>query len=109
MLNKIICDIIKQLYQSGRNDQQLQENKNCSTVEKKTQNRIDTIKQRKRNYKHEIIRRAIDSRFTINTVKEILKRFNISYKAVNITKSRMIRSTSLFIGMKYRSRLRADE
>ena len=82
-------DIIKQLYQSGRNDQQHQEKKHHPTIEKKAQNRICTIKQRKRNYEHEIIRRDIDSRFTINMVKEIRKRFDVPYKAVNITKSRM--------------------
>ena len=45
------------------------------------------LKQRRRSYRHEIIRRGIDPRFTIKMVKEILRRFGVTYSALNIAKS----------------------
>ena len=72
---------------------------------KKYRNRISTLKQRERKYKHEIIRRGIDPRFSIDIVKEILRKYNIAYTALNISKSKMTHRKSLYIGIDYRSKL----
>ena len=73
--------------------------------EKKSRNRRSTLKQRKRQYKHEIIRRGIDPRFSITMVKEILRRYEIYYTAVNISKSSVTGRTSLYIGIKDQRKL----
>ena len=79
---------------------------NKTKEERKYRNRIATLKQRKRHYKHEIIQRGIDSRFSITMVKEILRRYDISYTAVNILKSLVTGRTSLYIGIKNERELR---
>ena len=72
------------------------------TSEEKRQihNRSCTLKQRKRLYKHEIIRRGIDRRFTITDIKQILRQHSIKFCAVNITTSSVTHRTSLYIGIK---------
>ena len=72
-------------------------------------NRKATLKQRRRSFRHEIIRRGIDPRFSIKTVKEILRRFGIIYSAVNIAKSTTSGRTSLYIGVRQKSKLRQYE
>lgn len=76
---------------------------------KRYRNRICTIKQRKRNYRYEIIRRGIDSRFSVTMVKKILRRYGIDYKAINISKSKFTRRTSLYIGIRHASKLHRYE
>ena len=73
---------------------------------KKRRNRICTLKQRKRNYRHEIIRRGIDPRFSICMIKEILRRYEIPYTALNISKSPITGKTSLYIGIRNKSNLK---
>ena len=72
------------------------------TSEEKRQihKRSCTLKQRKRLYKHEIIRRGIDRRFTITDIKQILRQHSIKFCAVNITTSSVTHRTSLYIGIK---------
>lgn len=77
-----------------------------TTKTKKRKNRLATLRQRRRHFKHEIKLRGIDPRFSITIVKEILRRYEISHTAVNIAKSSLTNRTSLYIGIKYRSRLR---
>ncbi|CAF4673538.1 unnamed protein product, partial [Rotaria sp. Silwood2] len=50
---------------------------------KKIHNRSNTLKQRQRSYKHEIIQRDIDKRFTITNIKNILRKHNIKFCAIN--------------------------
>lgn len=76
---------------------------------RKERNRKRTLKQRERHYRYEIIRRGIDSRFTITMVKEILRRFDVPYTAINISKSKITRRTSLYIGIRNPSKLREYE
>ena len=66
---------------------------------RKSRNRTRTIKQRQRNFKYEIIRRNIDARLSITAVKEILQRFDVPYTALIISKSRITRRSSLYIGI----------
>jgi hypothetical protein len=77
--------------------------------ERKRRNRIRTVKQRQRNFKYEIIRRGIDPRFSITIVKEILRRYGISYTALQISKSQWTRRTSLYIGIRDPAKLREYE
>ena len=100
---------INQLYQLERSNQQHQEEEHLPDTKRKTRNRISTIKQRQRNYRHEIIRRGIDPRFKIEIVKEILYRFNVPYTAVNISKSKMTGRKSLYIGIEDRYQLHEYE
>ena len=67
---------------------------------KKRRNHRCTIKQRIRNYRHEIIRRNIDRRFSISMVKEILRRYEIPHVALNISKSQITGRKSLYIGIR---------
>ena len=63
-------------------------------------NRKRTLKQRKRLYKHEIIKRGIDPRFTIKQIKQILREHNIHFCAVNTATSSLTHRTSLYVGVK---------
>ena len=76
---------------------------------RKLRNRRSTLKQRRRQYRYEIIRRGIDPRFTITIVKEILRRYEVEYTAVNISKSTITGKTSLYIGIRNPSKLREFE
>lgn len=76
---------------------------------KKYRNRISTLKQRQRKYKYEFIRRGIDPRFSITIVQEILRRYDIPYTALNISKSKMTYGNSLYIGIDDRSKLHEYE
>ena len=76
---------------------------------KKCRNRISTLKQRERKYKHVIIRRGIDSRFSISIVREILRRYGIPYTAINISKSGITGRKSLYFGIDDRSKFRECE
>ena len=79
-------------------------------IEKKKQrNRMCTIKQRTRNYRHEIMRRNIDRRFSISIVKEILRRYGIIHIALNISKSQVTGKHSLYIGVRDKSLLKEYE
>jgi hypothetical protein len=77
--------------------------------QRKAYNRKATLKQRRRAYQNEIIRRGIDARFTIKIVKEILRRHGITYSALNISKSAISGRTSLYIGIKPKSELQKFE
>ena len=77
--------------------------------QKRWRNRKATLKQRRRSYRHEIIRRGIDPRFTIKMVKEILRRFGVTYSALNIAKSATSGRTSLYIGIRQKSNLQKSE
>ena len=77
--------------------------------QKKRINRKATVKQRRRNYKYEIIRRGIDPRFSIKAIKEILRGQDVSFSALNISKSKVTGRTSLYIGVKQRANLRDYE
>lgn len=78
-------------------------------TKKKHRNRICTIKQRIRNYRDEIIRRGIDPRFSISMVKEILRRYEVPYTALNISKSSSTGRTSLYIGIRNKAMLKEYE
>lgn len=67
---------------------------------KKMNNRRCTVNQRKRAYKHEIIRRNIDRRFPVRQIKEILRQVKICFAAINVTTSSITGKTSLYIGIK---------
>lgn len=73
---------------------------------RKRKNRRSTLKQRKRHYKHEIILRGIDRRFSITMVKTILRQQEVSYTAVNISTSSVNGRTSLYVGVRNEFRLR---
>ena len=62
-------------------------------------NRSCTVKQRKRLYKHVIIRRNIDPRFRITDIKHILKSHAVDYAAVNSSTSSLTKKRSLYIGI----------
>ncbi|CAF3558459.1 unnamed protein product, partial [Rotaria sp. Silwood2] len=77
------------------------ERTNISNEEKrKIHNRTCTLKQRKKLYKYEIIRRGIDRRFTITLIKKILREHSINFGALNISTSSLTNRTSLYIGIK---------
>jgi hypothetical protein len=67
---------------------------------KKIHNRSSTLRQRKRCYQHEIIRRNIDGRFTYTQVKNILRQHHIPFNLVNITRSKVTEKYSLYIGIR---------
>jgi hypothetical protein len=66
---------------------------------KKIHNRSCTLKQRRRYYRNEIIRRGIDDRFTINRIKGILRQLNIPFNVINKSTSEITNKTSLYIGI----------
>jgi hypothetical protein len=76
---------------------------------RRQRNRQCTLKQRARNYRYEIIRRGIDSRFTVGHVKEILRREHIQFTVIQISTSTLTHRTSLYIGIRDRSKLREYE
>ncbi|CAF4772967.1 unnamed protein product, partial [Rotaria sp. Silwood2] len=77
------------------------ERTNISNEEKrKIHNRTCTLKQRKKLYKYEIIRRGIDRRFTITLIKKILREHSINFGALNISTSSLTNRTSLYICIK---------
>ncbi|CAF1248707.1 unnamed protein product [Rotaria sordida] len=83
------------------NNELQHERANISNEQKrKIHNRTCTLKQRKKLYKYEIIRRGIDRRFTITLVKEILRERSINFGALNISTSSLTNRTSLYIGIK---------
>ena len=88
-------------------------NINTTTVQteasRQTRNRTCTLKQRARNYLTEIIRRGIDSRFSVKIVKEILRRYDVPYKTINISRSSITGRTSLYIGLRIPSKVREYE
>jgi hypothetical protein len=67
-----------------------------------------TIKQRQ-YYRHEIIYRNIDRRFTITQIKQILRQQNILFNAVNVSTSSMTRKTSLYVGVKNPNQIKKYE
>jgi len=73
---------------------------------KRIHNRACTIKQRKRYYQCEIIRRNVDRRFTPKKVKTILREHNISFSAVNDnSKTSTSKKISLYIGIKEKDKI----
>jgi hypothetical protein len=68
-------------------------------AERKAKNQDSTRRQRKRHFRHEIIRRGIDPRFSITIVKEILRRYGVPYTLVHIARSKITRRHSLYIGI----------
>jgi hypothetical protein len=87
---------------AGQSSNQVIYNRQQLTKEekKKMHNRNCTLKQRKRCYRIEIIRRNIDNRFSITKIKQILKQLNVPFNIVNKSTSSISKKTSLFIGMK---------
>lgn len=75
---------------------------NPLTIEerKKIHNRSTTLKQRIRSYKHEIIQRHIDKRFTISDIKNVLRQNSIKFTAINTSTSSTTNDKSLYIGIK---------
>jgi hypothetical protein len=67
---------------------------------RKIHNRRCTLKQRNRMYKHEIIRRGIDHRFSVTDIKKILRERSIIFCGVNIATSSQTHKTSVYIGIK---------
>lgn len=67
---------------------------------RKIHNRSCTLKQRKKLYKYEFIRRGIDPRFTIKQIKQILRQHNIHFCALNASTSSLTHRRSLYIGIK---------
>lgn len=95
--------------QRDDNNRQQQREENDVNIERKQKNRTSTIRQRRRHFRHEIIRRGIDPRFSVTIVKEILRRYEIPYNAVIISKSKLTRRTSLYIGIRNPSKIRQYE
>ncbi|CAF2829011.1 unnamed protein product [Rotaria sp. Silwood2] len=86
---------------NSSNNEFKHERTNISNEEKrKIHNRTCTLKQRKKLYKHEIIRRGIDRRFTITQIKKVLRELTIHFYALNISTSSLTNRTSLYIGIK---------
>lgn len=102
-------DLHRKRQQLDPEQQQHEATTSLTNIERNKRNRARTLKQRQRHYRHEIIRRGIDSRFSIKIVKEILRRYEIPYTAVNISKSTMTGRTSLYIGIRNPSKLREYE
>ena len=67
---------------------------------KKIHNRSCTRKQRRKAYRHEIIKRDIYKRFTITDIKNVLRQLKIDFSIVNTTISQRTNTTTLFIGIK---------
>jgi hypothetical protein len=67
---------------------------------KRIHNRSCTLRQRKRQYKHEIIYRHFDRRFSISKVKQLLRANSIEFSALNTSKPSSNHDT-LYIGIKY--------
>ncbi|CAF4578121.1 unnamed protein product [Rotaria sp. Silwood2] len=63
---------------------------------KRIHNRSNTLKQRQRSYKHEIIQRDIDKRFTITDIKNVLRQHSIKFCAVNTSISPTTNKKSLY-------------
>ena len=72
---------------------------------RKIHNRSCTLRQRRRHYRHEIIRRNIDRRFTITQVKTVLRQLHIPFNAINISRSSITHKCSLYIGIRNPSQL----
>ena len=72
-------------------------------------NRRCTLKQRRRSYTYEIIRRDVDRRFRITDVKRLLRDHCIPFLAVNISTSRVSGKTSIYIGIRDRANVRQYE
>ncbi|CAF3549239.1 unnamed protein product, partial [Rotaria sp. Silwood2] len=72
---------------------------------KKIHNRSKTLKQRQRSYKHEIVQRDIDKRFTITDIKNILRQHSIKLCAINTSVSPTTNKKSLYIGIKNKNLL----
>ncbi|CAF1115710.1 unnamed protein product [Rotaria sordida] len=85
---------------SSHNEFQYERANISNEQKRKIHNRTCTLKQRKKLYKHEIIRRGIDRRFTITLVKKILRERSINFGALNISTSSLTNRTSLYIGIK---------
>ncbi|CAM4942785.1 unnamed protein product [Rotaria socialis] len=67
---------------------------------KKIRNRTCTIKQRHRYYRHELTFRNIDRRFTIRKIKNILRQYDISFYAVNVSTSTTTNTKQLYVGIR---------
>lgn len=67
---------------------------------KKMRNRNCTIKQRLKNYRHEIVLRNINPSFKIIEMKNMLRKWDIEFTAVNAYMNEKTGQRSLFIGMK---------
>ncbi|CAF3502743.1 unnamed protein product [Rotaria sp. Silwood2] len=89
---------------SNNNDHQ-QHHSLTKEDRKKIHNRSCTLKQRKKYNKYEIIRRNIDPRFKIGMIKNILRKNDISFTAINTSTSSVTHKTSLYIGIKDKSKL----
>jgi hypothetical protein len=86
---------------STQERQQRQPRRQLTDEEKrKIHNRRCTLKQRNRMYKHEIIRRGIDHRFSVTDIKKILRERSIIFCGVNIATSSQTHKTSVYIGIK---------
>ncbi|CAF3894331.1 unnamed protein product [Rotaria sordida] len=73
-----------------------------SEQKKKIHNKTCTLRQRQRCYKHELIFKNIDRRFTIRKIKNILRQHNISFyaNAVNTSISRKTNKKQLYVGIR---------
>ncbi|CAF3385035.1 unnamed protein product [Rotaria sp. Silwood2] len=69
---------------------------------KKIHNKTCTLRQRQRCYKHELIFKDIDRRFSIRKIKTILRQHNISFypNAVNTSISRKTNKKQLYVGIR---------
>ncbi|CAF4782192.1 unnamed protein product, partial [Rotaria magnacalcarata] len=76
---------------------------------RKIHNRSCTLKQRKKLYRHEFIRRGIDNRFSISQIKQILRAHKINFLAINKATSSTTNRTSLYIGIENRTLLSQAE
>lgn len=78
-------------------------------IARRLRNRKRTIKQRQRHFRHEIIRRGIDPRWSVTMAKEALRRLDVPYTAVNISKSKITYKSSIYIGIEDPNRLHEYE
>jgi hypothetical protein len=73
---------------------------------RKIRNKHNTTKQRNRNYRNTLYIKNIDKRFSIRSIKEILKYKNISFFSVNTPTSRITKQMTLKIAVRDPTKLR---
>ncbi|CAF0909911.1 unnamed protein product [Adineta steineri] len=73
-------------------------------------NRGCTLRQRRKYYRHEIIRNNFDPRFTVRNIKDILRQLHIPVTAVNFSQpSPVTGRRKLYIGIKNSFELKSSE
>ncbi|CAF4059465.1 unnamed protein product, partial [Adineta steineri] len=79
-------------------------------AKRKIHNRVCTLRQRRKYYRHEIIRNNFDLRFTIPNIKDILRQRHIPFTAVNFSQpSPVTGRRKLYVGVKNSFELKSSE